>query len=171
MKKITWALAGLLALNVGTGFAAPINNLSTQETAVGITLHNSNPDSDTFYIEHKISPNFTLGYQSIDWDGAGDMDDIYGQVHLTDNLRALIGDRDFGGESKFYLGLAVNGPIAPQWDGYVSAIAASNHKEFQVGANYQLTHNVDLNINYRSLRPDGDGDNINGLGIGATLKF
>lgn len=170
MKKTIFAIAAFLAVNTGTGLAAPVNTLDTHQTAVGIVIHNSDPGSDTLYIEHKLSPNLTLGLQSTDWDHAGDMDDIYGQVHLTDNLRAIIGNRDFGSDSKFYLGISVNGPIAPKWEGYASVIASSSYKEMQIGANYQLTHNVDFNVNYRSFRPD-EGRNANGLGIGATLKF
>lgn len=163
MKKTLLALAALMAINAGTGFAAPINDLSKGQTAVGVLLRSS--DSDTLYLEHKVSDNFTLGLQ----DG-GHMDDIYGQVNVSNNLRAIVGNRDFGSNSKLYLGLGVNAPLSPEWNGYASLISGSQFNEVQVGANYKIASNVDFNLNYRSFMPD-EGSNINGLGFGASLKF
>ncbi len=162
MKKIILSLIVILAFPAVTGFAAPINNLATSRTAVGI-------GSDFFYLEHKITDNFTLGLQNVDRDGS-DMDDIYGQFHFTDNFRGIIGSRNFDPGSKLYLGVAVNGPLAPAWNGYASLIAGSEFKELQVGANYKLTRNVDLNLDYHSFMPDSGRDR-DGVGIGATFKF
>lgn len=170
MKKITLALAGLLALNVGMAAAAPLHDLGTNQTVVGIMMHDTDPGTDTFYIEHKISPKFTLGLQTVDWGRNGDMDDIYGQIHLTDSLRAIVGSRDFGASSKFFMGLGVNGPLSAQWDGFASLTAGSNHKKLHIGANYKISHNVDLTISYRSFMPDG-ASNVNGIGFGASYKF
>ena len=170
MKKTLLAVAALMAINAGTGFAAPINDLSKGQTAVGVVFHNNSPDSDTFYLEHKLSDNFTLGLQNVDWKYGGSMDDIYGQVNLSNNLRAIVGNRDFDSGSKLYLGAAVNGSLSPDWDGYASLISGSQFNEVQVGANYKIARNVDFNLNYRSYMPD-EGDNINGLGFGASLKF
>ena len=162
MRKTVLTLAAILALNVGVGFAAPINNLSQGETAVGA-------GTDAFYLEHKLSNSFTLGFQNVD--RGSDMNDIYGQFKLSNNLRGIIGNRDFdGGGSRMYLGMAVNGPVAPGWDGYASLIGGNEFKEVQVGANIGLASNVDLNLNYHSYMPDW-GRNKNGVGIGATLKF
>lgn len=161
MKKLTLALAGMLALNVGIAAAAPLNELDTHQTAVGIMIHDSGPNSDSLYLEHKLSPKFTLGVET---------DDIYGQFHLTDSLRAIVGNRDYGPGSKFYLGLGVTGPLSAQWDGFASVAAASEYKELHVGANYKLTHNVNLTVSYRSFMPD-EGDNKSGIGFGATYKF
>lgn len=169
MKKLAFALAGLLALNVSAGLAAPLNDLSAGQTAAGFTVHNSDPGSNTFYLEHRFD-KFTLGFQNIDWDHGGNMSDIYGQLHLTNNLRFIAGNRDFDSSSKFYLGLGVSGPLSNEWDGYASMVTGSEFKELQLGANYKLSHNVDFNLNYRSFMPD-EGSNRNGLGLGATLKF
>lgn len=161
MKKLALTLAGLLAFNVGIAAAAPLNELDTHQTAVGIMIHDSGPNTDTLYIEHKLSPQFTIGVQT---------DDIYGQIHLTDSLRAIIGNRNYGPDSKFYLGLGLTGPLSAQWDGFASLTAASEYKELHVGANYKVTHNVALTISYRSFMPDA-GDNKNGIGFGASYKF
>lgn len=154
MKKIALTVVGILAFGVGTGFAAPINNLNQGNTAIGIM-------DDSFYLEHKMSDNLTLGFQK---------NDIYGQLDLGNNLRAIVGSRDYNSSSKIYVGAAVNTPIAPSLDGYASVIGANDFKELQVGANYNLTNNVDLNVNYRSFMPD-EGSNSNRTGLGATLKF
>ncbi|HMM19710.1 MAG TPA: hypothetical protein PKA10_03150 [Selenomonadales bacterium] len=162
MRKIVLTLITLLALNIGVGFAAPINDLSQGQTAIGA-------GTDTFYLEHKLTDSFTLGFQNVD--RHSDMNDIYGQFRLTSNLRGIVGTRDLDyGGSDAYLGLAVNAPIAPGWDGYASMVAGSDFKELQVGANIGLVGNVDLNLNYYSFMPDRGSDK-DGIGIGATLKF
>lgn len=154
MKKIALTVASLLAFGASAGFAAPINNLSQGQTAVGVV-------DDSFYLEHKMSDNLTLGVQK---------NDIYGQVDVNNNIRAIIGSRDYNSSSKLYIGAAVNSPIAPSLDGYASLVGASDFKELQVGANYNLTSNLDLNVNYRSFMPDHGGDS-NRTALGATLKF
>jgi hypothetical protein len=163
MKKIILTLAVLLAVGVTNGFAAPINDLTTGQTAVGI-------GSDTFYLENKIVDNFTIGYQNIYRGDYGHMDDIYGQLNFGKNLRGIVGSRDFGSDSKLYGGLAVTAPLANKVDGYVSFVGGGDFQEFQVGANYKLTKNVDLNVNYYSFMPD-ESVNQDGVGIGVTLKF
>ena len=154
MKKIALTVVGILAFGVGTGFAAPINNLNQGNTAIGV-MH------DSFYVEHKMSDNFTLGVQK---------SDIYGQLDLGNNLRAIVGSRDYNSSSQIYVGAAVNTPLASSLDGYASIVGASDFKELQVGANYNLTNNFDINLNYRSFMPD-QGSNSNRTGLGATLKF
>ena len=53
MKKIMFALFGSLRCGVGTGFAAPINNLAKGQTAIGFV-------SDDFYAEHKLTDNLYI---------------------------------------------------------------------------------------------------------------
>lgn len=163
MRKTMLVTASLLAFNVAIGFAAPLNNLNQGQTAVGF-------DSDTFYVEHKINDNFTIGYQDIDRDNAGSMDDIYGQFNLNSNLRGIVGNRSFHSEDKVYLGLGINQPLSSETDGYASIIAGSEFKEFQLGANIKLSRNADLNINYHSFQPDG-ASHKSGVALGATFKF
>jgi hypothetical protein len=162
MKKTFLALSACLALQVGIAAAAPINDLASQQTAVGI-------GNEGFYLEHKLTDNFTLGYQSVDY--ANDADDVYGQFSLTNNLRGIIGSRNFdNADSKMYLGLAVDGPISPSAQGYASFITGSHFDELQVGANLPLANNIDLNLGYHSYMPDYSSDK-NGVNVGATLKF
>jgi hypothetical protein len=161
MKRTVLIVALLLALTAGTCMASPLNDLGRGQTALGLT-------SDTFYLEHKLTDNFTLGLQNIDW--AGKPTDVYGQLNFGGNLRGIIGSRDYDGGSKLYLGLGVSGPMAPEWDGYASFVAGSKFQEVQVGANFHVAHNVDLNVGYHSFMPDW-GSNQTGVGVGATFRF
>lgn len=153
MKKIILTAVSLFALSVGTCFATPINNLNQGQTAIGV-------QDESFYLEHKLSNNITLGFQK---------DDFYGQVNVGNNLRAIIGSRDYNG-SKIYVGAAVTTALAPSLDGYASLIGANDFTEAQVGVNYNLASNFDVNLNYRSFMPD-QGGNSNRTSLGATFKF
>ena len=154
MKKIVLIVVGILAFGVSIGFASPVNNLNQGQTAIGVF-------DESFYIEHKLSNNFTLGLQE---------DDVYGQVNINNNLRGIIGSRDYNSDSELYLGAAVNTSLAPSLDGYASLIGANNFKELQVGANYSLASNFDVNVNYRSFMPD-HGHDSDRTSVGATVKF
>lgn len=160
MKKIAATLAALLALGAASAFAAPVNDLARGQTALGL-------GSDTFYLEHKLTDTFTLGFQDVDWVNGND---IYGQFQFTDTLRGIVGNRDFASNDKLFFGLAVNGPMGPEWDGYASVVVGDEFKELQAGASFRLSHNLDLNLSYHSFLPDA-GNNKSGVGIGATLKF
>lgn len=162
MKKTILALGTCLALQVGIAAAAPINDLASQQTAVGI-------GSEGFYAEHKLTDSFTLGFETADY--AYDAKDVYGQFALSNNLRGIVGNRDFdGADSKMYFGLAVDGPISPSANGYASFVTSSEFDELQLGANFPVANNVDLNLGYHSFMPDF-GNDKDGLNIGATLKF
>lgn len=160
MKKIVLTLAALLIFSTSAAFAAPVNDLSRGQTALGL-------GSDTFYLEHKLTDTFTLGFQDADWVRGND---IYGQFRFTDSLSGIVGSRNLDSDSNLYFGLAVNGPLSPGWNGYASFVAGGEFNELQAGASYRLSHNLDLNLSYHSFMPDA-GANKNGVGIGATLKF
>ena len=162
MKKTVLAITAFFALQAGIGLAAPINDLAKGQTALGV-------GTDTFYLEHKISDRFTLGVQNIDLDH-GNGNDIYGQFNLTENVRAIVGSRNFDPGSKAYAGMAVSGPVSPETNGYASLIGGSNFKELQLGTNTSIAQNVDLNLAYHSFMPDA-GSNKNSVDFGATLKF
>jgi len=164
MKKKLLILGAFIILSTGTSFAAPLNNLDNEQTAVGLS-------GDAFYIEHKFGDRFTLGYQSIDRSYYGDMKDVYGQYQFSNNLRGIIGNRDFDyGDSSTYLGLGLHGALAPQLNGSASFITGDEFKELQVGAGYQLASNVDLNVTYTNFMPDYGRDKDE-VAVGATLKF
>ena len=164
MKKSLLILGAFITMSTATGFAAPLNDLGNEQTAVGVS-------GDAFYLEHKFGDRFTLGYQSMDRDYYGDMKDIYGQYQFTNNLRGIVGNRDFDySDSSVYLGLGLNGSLAPQLDGYASFLAGDEFKELQVGAGYKLARNLDLNVTYSNFMPD-HGKDKDEFAVGATFKF
>lgn len=165
MKKTLLTLTVLTALSTATAFASPINSLSSGETAVGVGTKES-------YIEHKVSDNLTLGYQYADRDYDGKQHDIYGQIDLIPNVKALVGHRDNlpYDENNFYGGLSVSTPKVMGMEGYASYITGSDFNETQVGVNMNLVANVDLNVNYHNFDGDHSGRE-NGVGVGATIKF
>ncbi|AJQ25702.1 hypothetical protein [Pelosinus fermentans] len=154
MKKIILTVAAFFAFGIGTGFAAPMNNLANGQTAVGY-LH------DSFYIEHKLTNNLTLGLQE---------HDIYGQYAITNTIRAIIGSRDYHSDSSIYLGAAYSTSLAPNVNGYASLVGSSDFAEAQVGANVNVAPNVDINVDYTAFMPD-HGSDRNRFGLGATFKF
>lgn len=154
MKKVIFTLAIFFAFGIGTGFAAPINNLSKGQSAVGYL-------NDSFYVEHKLTNNLTLGLQE---------HDVYGQFNLTNNIRAIVGSRNYNSNSSVYVGAALTTSLAPNVDGYASLVSSNDFNEVLVGANVNVAPNVDINVNYRSFMPD-HGSDTNRFGVGATLKF
>ena len=154
MKKIALTTTLMLALSAGSVFAAPINNLDNEQTAIGVQ------DSRAF-IEHKFSDIVTVSLQE---------DDIYGQFSVIPNIRLLVGQRDYHDNSQTYGGLALTASLAPKIDGYASLVGGSDFKEMQLGANVNIAPNLDLNLNYRSLMPD-QGSDSNRTTVGATFKF
>ena len=154
MKKIALASALMIAISVGTGFAAPINNLSNGQTALGV-------QDQSVYIEHKFSNSLTLGLQE---------NDIYGQFDLNKNLRLVAGSKDFNHNSEIYAGVGLTSPLASNVDGYASLVAGSGFKDMQIGANVNVAPNFDINLNYRSLMPDAGSDH-NRTSVGASIKF
>ena len=154
MKKIALASTLMIALSAGTGFAAPINTLENGQTAVGI-------HDERAYIEHKFADAVTVGLQE---------DDIYGQFEVNQNLRLLAGSRDFHDDSELYGGLGVIAPLSSNVNGYASLVAGSSFKEMQVGANFNVATNLDINLNYSSLMPDSGSDRHR-TSVGAAFKF
>lgn len=165
MKKTLLTLTVLTALSTATAFASPINSLSSGETAVGVGTKES-------YIEHKVSDNVTLGYQYADRDYDGKQNDIYGQIDLIPNVKALVGYRSNlpYDNNNVYGGLSVSTPKVMGLEGYASYITGSDFNETQVGVNMNLVANVDLNVNYHNFDGDHAGRE-NGVGVGATIKF
>lgn len=164
MKKVLVGVGLLLSVGVGTGFAAPINDLARDESAVGVM-------TDTIYVEHKFGDNLTIGYQNVDRKHGSSMDDFYAQYKLANDsdIRAILGHRDIGSGST-YIGLSIRDELAPRVDGYASVIGSDDFMEYQVGAIYELTSVVDLNLNYRNFRPD-HYRNESRLEVGASYKF
>ena len=154
MKKTLLTSAVMIALSVSTAFAAPINNLNEDQTAIGV-------QDRAMYVEHKFGDTLTLGIQK---------DDLYGQFKLNNNLRVLAGSKDYNSDSEFYAGVGVTAPLASNLDGYATLVAGSGFKEMQVGTNINVAPNFDLNLNYRTLMPD-QGSSSDRTSIGASFKF
>ncbi len=156
MKKALLASALLITLSAGTAFAAPVNNLENGQSAVGV-------HDEDLYIEHKFTDKLTVGLQE---------NDFYGRYELSKHLRLLAGARDFHEDSEIYAGLGVIAPLAPKVDGYasISTSLESDANVLQLGANFNVARNVDLNLNYRSLMHHGSDSNHQTT-VGATFKF
>ncbi len=156
MKKTLLASALMIALSAGTAFGAPINNLDNGQSAIGIH------DKD-LYIEHKFTDKLTIGLQE---------HDLYGQYELGKHLRVLAGARDFHEDSEIYAGLGVIAPLSSKVDGYASVAASleSDSNVLQLGANFNVARNVDINLNYRSLMHHASDSNHQTT-IGASFKF
>lgn len=166
MKKKVLTLTMLAALSTATAFASPINGLGANETAVGV-------GTNEIYIEHKINNDITVGYQVADRDHYDDMHDVYGQIDLVGNsVKGIVGHRDSlpYDENNFYGGIALKTPQVLGLEGYASYITGADFNETQVGANYNLIANIDLNINYHNFDSD-HGSRENGVGVGATVRF
>lgn len=164
MKKGLLVLGAFVVMTASTSFAAPLNNLNSDQTAVGVS-------GDTVYIEHKFGDRFTLGYQSVDRDYYGDMKDVYGQYEFSKNVRGIVGSRDFDyHDSSMYLGVGLQGEIAPKVNGSAAYVAGDEFSEVQVGAGFQLASNVDLNVTYTNFMPD-QGTDKDEVAVGATFKF
>lgn len=162
MKKIIGFTFLLLLLGLSTAMAAPLNNLSKEQAAVGVA-------NDNIYIEYKIADRITVGVQNIDVNYNDDSLDIYGQYHFTDSLRGIIGYRDFN-DNSLYAGVGVTRNLDDKWDGHAYAVVGSEFWEAQVGATYMITDNLDGNVYFRSFMPN-EGRDKNRLGIGLTYKF
>jgi hypothetical protein len=154
MNKILLVLAAMLLLGVGTAFAAPLNNLTDGQTAIGWV-------GDKGYIENKVTNNVTVGLEN---------NEIYGQYGFTKNLRLIVGGQNYNSNSSCYAGLGVIATVAPKLDAYASLVGGDGFSELQVGANLNVLPNLDLNVNYRSTMPE-IGSNIYRVGVGATFKF
>ncbi len=157
-RRTVLALVAFVTLNASAGFAVPISHLGQGQTALRI-------GSDTFYPEHKLADNFTLGFSMLPGTEAATWMTSTDSSSLPNNLQGIVGSRDcdYSG-SKMFLEMTVNGPMATSWDG------RQRIQRLQVDADVGLAHNVDLNLNDHSFMPDV-GNSRNGVGIGATLKF
>lgn len=167
MRKIA-ILAAVLGLSISTAAsAAPINHLSTHDTAVGIGTKEA-------YIEYKATDEIAVGIGRNDRDEYGNPKDVYMQYNVVgQNVRLLGGYRwDMGqtDENNLYGGLALSTPTVLGFNAYASYIAGKDFNESQVGLNKSLIANLDLNVNYHNFKPD-HGSRENGVGVGLTMRF
>ena len=84
MKKTALLTAALMIMGTSAVMAAPINQMATHETAIGVGTRES-------YIEHKVTSKATVGYQYADRDEYGDHKDAYLQYDVVGSEVKLIG--------------------------------------------------------------------------------
>lgn len=166
MKKKILLMAGILSALSVSAFAAPVNQMAANETAIGVGTKES-------YIEHKITNKATLGGEFADRDEYGDQKDLYLQYDIVGSEVKLIGGYRWdlpGDTNNMYGGLALATPEVMGFSAYASYVAGKDFNEAQVGINKNILANIDLNVNYHNLKPD-EGHHENGVGVGVTVKF
>lgn len=166
MKKTALLTIGALMLGSSAVMAAPINQMSKHETAVGVGTKDA-------FVEHKVTDKATVGVDYANRDECGDQKSAYLQYDVIgSNLKAIGGYRWSlpGRRNQPYAGLAVSSPKIMGFDAYASYITGKDFNETQIGINKNLLLNVDLNINYHNFKPE-HGGRENGIGAGVTVKF
>ena len=161
MKKIIVMAVVLLVLSFSTAMAAPLNDLATNQTAIGVS-------SDGIYLENRVAEKLTLGVQGIDFSDDNSFD-VYGQYHFTNNLRGIIGYRDVL-DGSIYAGVGVSDVLDDNWAGHAYFVLGDEFSEAQLGATYKINNDLDANIYGRFFMAD-HGDDHNRLGLGLTYKF
>ena len=166
MKKTALLTAALMMMGTSAVMAAPINQMATHETAVGVGTKES-------YVENKVTNKATVGFQYANRDEYGDHKDAYLQYDVVGSEVKLIGGYRWnlpGDKNQAFGGIALRTPKVMGFDAYASYVAGKDFNETQVGINKNLLLNVDLNINYHNFKPE-DGHRENGIGAGVTVKF
>lgn len=161
MKKIMYLVVAILVFGCATVLAAPLNDLSHNQTAVGAS-------NDGIYLENRVADKVTLGIQGIDFSDDNSFD-VYGQYHFTNNLRGILGYRDIS-DGSIYAGVGVSDVLDDNWYGHAYLVFGDEFTEAQVGANYKINDELDANVYARFFMAD-HGKDHNRLGIGLTYKF
>lgn len=177
-KKLLALLAGtMLAANVS--YAAPITNLEEGQTNIGYDHYNLNHSfsDDNFYLEHAVSPKFTLGLEQNSY-SRDNFDfqhtDITAHYKLDKNVHLIVGDRSYGGDidnsNRFLYGIGANVNVAPKLDGYASVVQTNISTDWQAGLAYKLNNQAALHLGYKSYKEDGSST-IDGVGFGVDYTF
>jgi hypothetical protein len=177
-KKILTLMAGTM-LATSIGYAAPLTELATGETTIGYNHYNLDQNGrsikdDSFYLENAISDKFIAGIERNGYSAPyGDYHttDIYAHYKLDNNIRLIVGDRNYSGDSdKFFYGIGANVNLAPKLDGYASVITNDVATGWQTGVNYKLDGQTSLNLGYKSDKHDNSSTR-DGVGFGLNHKF
>lgn len=179
--KILALLAGMM-MAVSVSYAAPITGLAQGETDIGYMHYDMNSDTktDSFYLENAVSDRFILGVENSGYAfpvGNVTMTDVYAQYKIDPNIRLIVGDRNYGGDttpnessSKFIYGVGANVNLAPKLDGYLSVTGSSIATEWQTGLAYKLNSQVAIQLGYKSYSEQGM-QTMDGVGLGINYKF
>lgn len=177
-KKIVALMAGTM-LATSIGYAAPITDLAQGETNIGYNHYNLDQngrsvDDDSIYIENAISNKFIAGIERNGYAspyGGSHTTDIYAHYKLDNNVRLIVGDRNYSGDSdKFFYGVGVNGNLAPRLEGYASVTTNDVATGWQTGLNYKMDGDTSLNLGYKSDKHDNSSTR-DGVGLGVSHKF
>lgn len=162
------AMVIVLGCNLTSSFASPINDLQPAQSTVGVEFYGSD-GGQTFFMESKITDTVLVGLQIANWQGNGQVNDLY--LHLSNensNIVPIIGERDVSSTLKPFVGVAMIGPSTPDFSTYVSAIVGSGFTEVQAGANYPISDSVKLNLN---LIHNSWKSTPNNIGFGVMSSF
>ena len=177
-KKILALLAGTM-LATSVGYAAPVTELPEGQTNIGYDHYNLNHGfkDDNFYLEHALSPKYTLGLEQNDYSVNGfdaRHTDITVNYNLEKNVHLMVGDRSYSGDvdhsSKFLYGIGGTVNLAPKLDGYASVAATNQSTDWQTGLSYSLDGQTALHLGYKSYKEDGSST-VDGIGFGINHKF
>jgi hypothetical protein len=177
-KKILTLMVGTM-LATSVGYAAPLTDLAQGETNIGYNHYNLDQNGDrvkddSFYLEHALSNKFIAGIEKNGYASEyGDFHttDIYVHYKLDPNIRLIVGDRSYSGESdKFFYGIGVNTNLAPRLDGYASVTTNDIATGWQAGLNYKMDGQTSLNLGYKSDKRDNYATK-DGVGFGISHKF
>lgn len=176
--KLLALLAGtMLAANVS--YAAPTTILEEGQTNIGYDHYNlsDSVDDDNFYLEHALSPKFTLGVDhnsySRDYYDAKHTD-ITAHYNLDKNIQIIAGDRSYSGDTnnsdRFIYGIGASVNLAPKLDGYASVLQTNISTDWQTGLAYKLTDQTAVHVGYKSYKEDGFS-RADGVGFGVNYIF
>lgn len=180
-KKI---LSGLICsmLVASVGFAAPVLDLETNQTAAGynysrLDVEGDKETFDGFYVQHQLSDKLNLGLERASMDLLGGelrLVDFLGQYKLDDNVNLALGIRRYSGagESETKVAFGINGKtqLADNVTGYASYLRTSYEDEWKIGATYQMSEKTYLDLNYAY--HDADDDlTFKGFGLGIGFIF
>ena len=166
IKKALLAGSIFSMLAASTALAVPVTNLSDTGFGAGLGTKES-------YIEAKVDPKVTVGYEYLDRDNQGHHNDIYGKYNLVGSNVQLVGGwrGNMAHQSDaVYGGVAVSAPSFLGFRPYASYVKGSNFGEAQLCVNYNIVAGVGVNVNYHNYVPD-NGSNEHGVGAGLTIKF
>ena len=176
-KKVLAILAGTMLVS-SVAVASPVTDLQEGQTDIGYDHYNLNHSvkDDNFYIEHALSPKFTLGVEqnsySIDSHSVQKTTDIALGYNLDKNVRLTVGSRNFDNDysNKVAYGIAAKVDIAPKMDLYAGVTATSVSTDWQTGLAYNMDGQTSLHFGYKSYKQD-DSSTVDGVGFGINYKF
>lgn len=174
-RKILTLITGTM-LASSIGYAAPITNLEQSQTNIGYNHYNLSHSvkDDSVYLENALSNKFTVGIERNGYSspyGDGHTTDLYTNYKLDKNVRLIVGDRSYSGNSdKVFYGIGANVNLAPKVDGYASVTTSDIATEWQTGMTYNMDSKTSLHLGYKSDKQDNTPTS-DGIGFGVNYKF